>query len=170
MDGNAIFGFAGVVVGAGSTYVIQRGAEKREDRANARVAIRLINLDLVQIGAVLSTGLHRGEWWTDQTPPIRIEAPAFELYDAALAKTLSLDDWMAIRHAVFVAESLEPQGVAKAASGVPLDLTEEERAKVANALALVERAKAVSVRLMGTMQPMQGRLRLWLRTRKRKAE
>jgi hypothetical protein len=58
VEASAIFGFAGVLVGAGSAYVAQRGAEGRRNKANTRVGVRLSHLDLIAMRSTLRNALN----------------------------------------------------------------------------------------------------------------
>ena len=95
MNSSAIFGFAGVIVGAASTYVAQRGAEGRLAKADARVGVRLSHLDLVELRSTLHAALENDQLWEVGA----VDAPRWKEHDAALARALPLEEWMPIEHA-----------------------------------------------------------------------
>ncbi len=105
MDGSAIFGFAGVLVGAGGAYVSQRGVESRRDRAEARVGIRLVEKDALLAVGQVNAAVQTRTWWTLLDDELSL--PNWRRYEAVLAGALQLEDWLKLLGAFQATELLD---------------------------------------------------------------
>jgi hypothetical protein len=156
MDSSAIFGFAGVLVGAGSTYLAQRNAEQRRDHAVARAAVRLLQVDVLEIEIKLNAALESGHWWVADRRSVL--APHWTSYEAELAKTLLLRDWLTLRGAFVLSPGLQEQAeLAQARERGELDTS--QRDGVAAALARFEKAEETMNDLTIEMQSVPERVR-----------
>ena len=101
----AIFGFVGVLVGAFSNWLIQRGSEGRSARRRARQAVRLLKPAAERIQDMLRLSLDADLWWT----AVEIELPLERWRDAepVLADVLPNDDWDALRNAFGAVQQIE---------------------------------------------------------------
>jgi hypothetical protein len=108
VEASAIFGFAGVLVGAGSAYVAQRGAEGRKNKANTRVGVRLSHLDLIAMRSTLRNALNDNEVWIDNIAA-DLSASRWNKANVVLAETLPLEDWITVEHAIFLARDLDAE-------------------------------------------------------------
>lgn len=104
MDSSAIFGFAGVLVGAASSYFTQRGSEERRDRALVRAGVRLLLTDASKVKGQLQGSLTKDEWWRHENSVV---LPHWEAYQAELARGLLLRDWLTIRGAFVLLPDLQ---------------------------------------------------------------
>jgi hypothetical protein len=157
VDSSAIFGFAGVLVGAASTYLAQRGSEARQERANARVGVRLVKKDLVEAREVIEIGLEASTWWYRLDFEITLQN--WDRYAGDLARALPLYDWEPLREFIAVTESLE--GRAKFIHEVERDpdMTDDDREVIADILINVKEGEALLDRLSAELQTPLERLR-----------
>jgi hypothetical protein len=161
VDGNAIFGFAGVLVGAGSTYLIQRGSEARQERANARVGVRLVKKDLVEAREFIEIGLETNLWWHHLD--FEIGLPNWDRYAGDLARALPLGEWERLREVIAVTESVESRARFIDATGRDPEMTDEDRQVVSDILLNVKEGEVLVDGLAVRLQSARERARGWRR-------
>lgn len=105
MDGNAIFGFAGVIVGAAATYVGQRGAERRAERGEVKVAVRVLQTDLLLAMGQMAGAAEEKVWWTAVEE--KITFPNWDRYEVVLARSLRFEQWSLVRNAIVSANAMQ---------------------------------------------------------------
>jgi hypothetical protein len=159
MDGGAIFGFAGVLVGAASTYLIQRGSEGRRERGDARVGIRLVKKDLVAARETIEIGLEVGRWW--QSLDFEISLGNWERYAGDLARALPLDEWEELRETIAVTESVEDRAAYIEKIGRDPEMTEDDREVVTDILGNVVDGEQLADRLALRLQTRREKVRAW---------
>jgi hypothetical protein len=92
----ALFGFAGVIVGALLTGAVEWWRETRRERRGARAAMRVLKNDL-EVGAAMLGGTESsGLWWS--RPSFSLPTKAWSDYRELLATGIqNEDDWDVIR-------------------------------------------------------------------------
>jgi uncharacterized protein YecE (DUF72 family) len=165
VEASAIFGFAGVLVGAGSAYVAQRGAEGRRNKANTRVGVRLSHLDLIAMRSTLRNALNHNQVWIDNVAA-DLSASRWNEHNVVLAETLPIEDWMTVEHAIYLVRDLDAK-VRQVASQSPdsFELTKRRREVIEEVMEDLDKASEVLTRWMYKTQPIWTRVRA--RTRER---
>lgn len=159
MDGGAIFGFAGVLVGAASTYLIQRGGEGRKERSEARVGIRLVKMDLVAARETIEVGLETNRWWHSLDFEIRLSN--WDRYAGDLARALPLAEWEELREAIAVTESVEDRAAFLEKVGRDPEMTADDREVVTSILGNVIDGEQLVDRLARRLLTRGEKVRSW---------
>ena len=121
VDGNAIFGFAGVLVGAGGVYLNSRGAEARKRRSELKVAIRLVEQDALALMGHLTAAIENQTWWFAIDEELAF--PNWTRFEGTFARELPLKEWWVLRNAFAGADHLEDRSkwIGKRGGGDQMD-------------------------------------------------
>jgi hypothetical protein len=86
----ALVGLGGVLVGAFVSGRTQWVLARREEKAQAKVGLRLLEVDFTRVHGVLGVALSQGYWAAGRA---EVKIPSWAEYRAVLARALSPDDW-----------------------------------------------------------------------------
>lgn len=164
MDSSALFGFAGVLVGAGSTYFTEKRVEIRKNRADASVGVRLVLNDLELIQALLGQSLKRGKWWTNLN--LRLKTDNWDLYQKSLARELRLDDWHVVRDVFLQIGLLNEMVEQQAEEDIDDKLTEGERESAERILGELGDVDDLLAALCRSLEPRRERVRSMIKRRR----
>jgi hypothetical protein len=114
-----LFVLAGVVIGGLMTGGVNYALERRREQASARVALRLLDVELAIAAASSDSILKDGRWssWNFERAH-----RAWDEYRADAARVLSTDDWTKVSMGFYGIEIVE-RGPGKLFTGAGLDPT-----------------------------------------------
>jgi hypothetical protein len=113
-----LFVLAGVVVGGLVTGGVTYALELRREGASARVALRLLEIELAIAGSVADEVLEKQSWWAAWK--FERAHRAWNEYRAEAARVLSVDEWVKVSIGFYGVDAAE-RAFAEVPSGTNLD-------------------------------------------------